>query len=315
MTMDALRRNGWLIAAILLAVAFPRLAAAVGQDFYVSFASRVLIWALLASSLNLLVGLGGMVSMGHAAFFGVGAYVVGIIATDAPGLSGALVAWPLAMVVTALLALVVGAISLRTRGVYFIMITLAFAQMLFYIFISLKNYGGDDGMSLTARSALPGLNMANDNTFYYVVLAVFAFWLFALGRLKASRFGRTLLGIKDNETRMESLGYATFRFKLAAFVIAGSIAGLAGAMMANQNTFVSPNMLYWDQSGTVLVMVILGGLGNTWGGLAGAAAFLILEEILSAFTKHWQIALGLILLAVVFFAPRGVAGLFDRRKG
>lgn len=312
--MSSLRHNAWLVALIALALAFPPLAAMLGQDFYVSFASRVLIWGLLASSLNLLVGMGGMVSLGHAAFFGVGAYVVGIIAVDVPQLSGALTAWPLAMAINAVLALVIGVISLRTRGVYFIMITLAFAQMLFYIFVSLKGYGGDDGMSLAKRSTLPGLNMASDTVFYYVVLTVLGLCLYGLGRLKASRFGRALHGIKDNEIRMESMGYATLRFKLTAFVIAGSVAGLAGALMANQNSFVSPNMLYWDQSGTTLVMIILGGLGSLWGGLAGAAAFLVLEEVLTAFTKHWQIALGLILLGVVFFAPKGIAGLFAREQ-
>ncbi len=312
--MRALRHHAWLIAFMALALAFPRLADATGHEFYVSFASRVMIWALLASSLNLLVGMGGMVSLGHAAFFGLGAYVVGIVGVEAPQWSGALFAWPLAMALSALLALLIGAISLRTRGVYFIMITLAFAQMLFYVFVSLKAYGGDDGLLLARRSSLPGLNMANDSTFYYVVLVLLGGCLYALGRLRDSRFGHVLNGIKDNEARMESLGYATFRFKLAAFVIAGTVAGLAGALMANQNSFVSPNMLHWDQSGTTLVMIILGGLGSLWGGLAGAAVYLVLEELLTAFTRHWQIALGLILLGVVFRAPQGIAGLFARKK-
>jgi branched-chain amino acid transport system permease protein len=308
------RQHAWLIAFLALALAFPKLADAAGHEFYVSFASRVMIWALLASSLNLLVGMGGMVRLGHAAFFGLGAYVVGIVGLDAPQWSGALFAWPLAMALSALLALLIGAVSLRTRGVYFIMITLAFAQMLFYVFVSLKAYGGDDGLSLARRSSLPGLNMANDRTFYYVVLVLLGVCLYALGRLRDSRFGRVLRGIKDNEARMASLGYPTFRFKLAAFVIAGTVAGLAGALMANQNSFVSPNMLHWDQSGTTLVMIILGGLGSLWGGLAGAAVYLVLEEVLTAFTRHWQIALGLILLGVVFRAPQGIAGLFARKK-
>ena len=311
-----MRRHAELVAPVALlalALALPALATWLGQDFYISFASRLLIWALLASSLNLLVGTGGMVSLGHAAFYGVGAYVVGIVATDAPQLSGALAAWPLAVAVSAALALLIGAISLRTRGVYFIMITLAFAQMLFYVFVSLKSYGGDDGMALAHRSRLPGINVADDASFYYLVLGLFALCLYALGRLTASRFGRVLRGVKDNEARMESLGYACSRYKLTAFVISGAMAGLAGALMANQNAYVSPNMLYWDQSGTALVMVILGGLGSVWGGLAGAAAYLVLEEALTALTPHWQIALGLILLGVVFYAPRGIAGLFARR--
>ncbi len=307
--MSLLLRHGWLIAACLFALAFPPVATWLGQDFYIGVASRVLIWALLASSLNLLVGMGGMVSMGHAAFFGIGAYVVGIIAMDAPQWSGMPIVLPLAMLVTGALALAIGAICLRTRGVYFIMITLAFAQMLFYIFISLKNYGGDDGMQLAKRSPLGGFDMANDTVFYYLVLAILALSLLILARLRDSRFGRVLRGIKDNEARMASLGYATYRFKLTTFVIAGALGGLAGALMANQNGFISPNMLHWDQSGTTLVMIILGGLGSLWGGLAGATVFIVLEESLSAATPHWQIALGLILLGVVFFAPKGIAGL------
>lgn len=309
-------RYGRLLAALALAVAFPTLAVAFGQDFYVSFGSRLLIMALLASSLNLLVGMGGMVSLGHAAFYGFGAYAVGIASAQWAGTLGehALLAWPLAMISSGVLALGIGAISLRTRGVYFIMITLAFAQMLYYVFVSLKAFGGDDGMSIAKRSRLIGFDLASDVTFYYVVLALFAAALVFLGRLGDSRFGFVLQGIKDNEPRMESLGFATYRFKLAAFVIAGSIAGLAGALMANQNSFVSPNMMHWEQSGVALVMVVLGGLGSLWGGLAGAAAFLLLEEVLSGFTRHWQIALGVIMLGVVFFAPRGVAGLFSVKR-
>lgn len=312
--MTNLHRHGVLIAACLLALSFPYLAATFGQDFYISVASRVLIWALLATSLNLLVGTGGMVSMGHAAFFGAGAYVVGIVTIDAPQLSGALLALPLAMIVTAMLALLIGAICLRTRGVYFIMITLAFAQMLFYVIMSLKGYGGEDGLIVARRSQLPGLKMSNDIVFYYVVLVLLGSSLYLLARLRDSRFGRILRAIKDNEVRMESLGYATFHFKLIAFVIAGTLAGLAGALMANQNGFVSPNMLHWDQSGTMLVMVILGGLGSLWGGLAGAVIYMGLEEVLVSFTPHWQIILGLILLGVVFFAPKGIAGLFARKQ-
>ena len=303
------------VAGLVLAIALPTAASAFGQDFYIGFASRILIMALLATSLNLLVGIGGMVSLGHAAYFGTGAYVVGILATEWRGVGEyALLAWPLAMALSAALALVIGAISLRTRGVYFIMITLAFAQMLFYVALSLKTYGGDDGMSLARRSTLPGLDLALDSHFYYVVLALSAASLLLYKRLCAARFGRVLLGIKDSEVRMESLGYPVYRYKLAAFVIAGAMAGLAGALMANQNSYVSPNMLHWEQSGMALVMVILGGLGNLWGGLAGAAVFLIMEEILSAFTKHWAIGVGAILLAVVFFAPRGIAGLWAAKR-
>ncbi len=307
-----LRRHAWPLAALALAVVFPVVARSFGQDFYVGFASRILIMALFASSLNLLVGVGGMVSLGHAAFYGAGAYVVGIASVEWPAGLGAqaLAVWPLAMAASGALALAIGAISLRTRGVYFIMITLAFAQMIYYVFVSLKAYGGDDGLSLAKRSALPGLDLGSDAAFYYTVLAIFAAVLVALSRLGASRFGAALRGIKDNEARMESLGFPTYRFKLAAFTIGGALAGLSGALMANQNAFVSPNMMHWEQSGVALVMVILGGLGRLWGGFAGAALYLALEELLSGVTGHWQIVLGAILLLVVFFAPRGIAGLF-----
>ena len=315
MTPVARWRRSAPLALLALGLALPSIATALGQDFYIGFASRILIMAILASSLNLLVGIGGMISMGHAAFFGAGAYVVGILATDWRGTGEmAMLAWPLAMAASAVLALLIGAISLRTRGVYFIMITLAFAQMLFYIALSLKGYGGDDGMSLARRSSLPWVDLAKDNHFYYVVLLLTTACLYFYQRLSAARFGRVLLGIKDNEARMESLGYAVYRYKLAAFTIAGAVAGLAGALMANQNSYVSPNMLHWEQSGIALVMVILGGLGNLWGGLAGAAVFLILEEVIAAYTKHWAIAVGAILLAVVFFAPRGIAGLWTRQR-
>ena len=297
------------LALFALALAFPYLAAALGLEFYLTLASRILIMALLATSLHLLVGLGGMISLGHAAFLGTGAYVVGML----PAGAGALFAWPAAMLASALLALLIGAVSLRTRGVYFIMITLAFAQMLYYFFVSLKAYGGDDGMSLARRSSLPGVDLAGDASFYYVVLLLLALFLLLYGRLAAARFGTVLRGIKDNELRMESLGYPVYRYKLTAFVLAAAVAGLAGALLANQNNFVSPNMLHWEQSGTALVMVILGGLGSVWGGLVGAAVLLLLEESLSAWVPHWQILLGAILLGVAFFAPRGIAGLWSRR--
>jgi len=264
------------------------------------------------------VGVCGLISLGHAAFYGMGAYAVAIVAVEWSGtgwLAGdsALVAWPLAMIVSALLALVVGAVSMRTRGPYFIMITLAFAQMVYYVFVSLKKYGGDDGLSLPRRSRLPLLDLGNDTTFYYVALAVLTLALLLFVRLVDSRFGSVLRAIKDNAARAESLGYNCTRYKLVAFVIAGAWAGLAGALTANQNSFVSPNLMHWEQSGVALVMVILGGIGSAWGGLAGAAVFMLIEESLSGVTQRWQIGLGLVLLLVVFFAPRGIAGWFARR--
>lgn len=299
-----------VLALLLLPAVFPPVATALDQDFYISVASRLMIFAIAATSLNLVVGFGGMVSLGHAAFFGTGAYTVGILMQY--GIASAWLSWPAAIAVSALLAAIIGVISLRTRGMYFIMITLAFAQMVYFLFISLRAYGGDDGLSLAARSTI-GFDMASDSTFYYVVLALLCVSVLAVYRLVNSRFGRVIQAIRENETRMEAIGYPVLRYKLVCFVLGGAMAGLAGALIANQNMLVSPNLVHWTQSGTLLVMVILGGVGYLAGGVIGAVAMLLLEEILSGYTMHWQLGLGLILLAVVMLLPNGLASLFDRR--
>jgi branched-chain amino acid transport system permease protein len=297
--------QGWLLAAVLAAaVAFPFAAEALGAGYYVGVATRVMIYALAASSLNLVIGYGGMISFGHAAFFGAGAYAVAILAQE--GVVSALVAWPLAVAVSVACALVIGAISLRTRGLYFIMITLAFAQMLYYFFLSLKAYGGEDGINLAARSRLPGLDLRDETAFYLLVLAILAGCLYLLKRLAASRFGAVLRGIRENEGRMTALGYPTYRYRLVCFTIAGGAAGLAGALIVNQHGFVSASLLDWTQSGTLLIMLILGGVGWLYGGVAGAAAMLLLEEILSNWTGYWKLGLGIVLLFVVLRAPGGI---------
>jgi branched-chain amino acid transport system permease protein len=301
----------WLL--LLLALVFPWVAQASGAEFYVGFVRRVLIFGLLAASLNLVIGFGGMVSLGHAAFFGAGAYTVGVLRVE--GFASAWIAWPAAVLVAALFALVIGAISLRTRGVYFIMITLAFAQMVYYVAVGLKTYGGEDGLTLPGRNTIGfGVDLASDTQFYLVVLAAFVILMLVLNRALDARFGRALIGIRENETRMEAIGFATYRLKLAAFTIAGAIAGLAGALFANHNQFISPASLHWTQSATIVIMVILGGIGLRWGGPLGAAALLLLEEVLSRYTQYWHLALGAILLIVVFVAPRGLAGLRLRRS-
>jgi branched-chain amino acid transport system permease protein len=289
---------------------FPLVAPALNLDFYVSFVRRVLIFALAATSLNFILGYGGMVALGHAAFFGAGAYAVAMLSVQ--GISQALIAWPVAMVVAGALALVIGLISLRTRGVYFIMITLAFAQMVFYLFISLRQYGGEDGLNLKGPSLFPGLNLADDRTFYYVVLVVVLACLWWLNRLINARFGQALQGIRENESRMEALGYPVFRIKLLAFVIAGVMAGLAGALLASHNQFVSPSLMHWTASANLIIMVIVGGIGLRYGGLVGAAVMLWLEEVLRLYTDYWHLPLGVLLLAIVLFAPRGLAGMFKR---
>ncbi len=307
------------IVVLGVAIAFPLAMHALDQQFYTSFASRVLIYAMAAASLNLVLGYGGMVSFGHAAFFGAGAYIVGILAAE--GITSLWIAWPAAVVLAALAALVIGAISLRTRGVYFIMITLAFAQMMYYVFVSLKDYGGDDGWALTARSATGlGVSLSNDFVWYYVVLGLLMLILYGLHRLVHSRFGRVVEAIRENETRAAAVGYPVYRYQLACFVISGAIAGLAGALIANQTSYVSPSLLHWVQSGTLMIMVILGGVGRFWGGPVGAALLLALEELFSGtpllgeYSLHWQLPIGVIMLAVVLLAPYGITGAFAKKS-
>jgi len=300
-----------LLAALL---ALPLLAGALQQEFYIGLASRMLIFALAATSLNLILGFGGMVSFGHAAFVGLGAYATAILLQA--GVSSAWIAWPLAMAISALFALLIGAISLRTKGVYFIMITLAFAQMLYYLLVSLKAYGGEDGMSLPGRSLLvAGIDLSQDRPFYFVVLGCFVLSFVFVQRLLNARFGHTLQAIRENETRMVAIGFPVYRYKLTAFTLAGALAGLAGVLVANQGGFVSPALLQWNQSGMLMVMVILGGVGQLYGGLLGAVVFLLLEEVLSAYTIHWQFGLGAVLLTVVLSAPNGLISLLQRRRG
>ena len=294
----------WSVLVLLALIALPFVANVFGEAFYIALATRILIFALAATSLNLILGFGGMVSFGHAAFLGVGAYTVVILSQM--GVVDAWVAWPTAMVVAGLFALLIGAVSLRTQGVYFIMITLAFAQMMYYLVVSFKAYGGDDGMSLTARSRIGFLDMSNDAHFYYVTLLACVAVLVLTARVLNARFGHVLQAIRENEVRMQSLGYAVFRYKLCAFVMSGSLAGLAGALLANQSGFVSPAMMQWSQSGMLMMMVILGGVGHLYGGVWGAIVFLLLEETLSHFTIHWQLGLGALLLMVVLLLPNGL---------
>lgn len=312
----------------MLALVLPPLAAAFGLDYVVGIATRILIFALAGVSLNLILGYGGMVSFGHAAFFGTGAYVVAILSDHAgagtplmtwpltlAGSDLAIIAWPAAMAVCAVLALIIGAICLRTGGLYFIMITLAFAQMLYFFFVALEPYGGDDGLSLAGPSRAWPFDLTDDRQFYYLTLALLLFVLYLMRRLIASRFGLVLRGIRENERRMQAMGYATYRYKLAAFVISGAVAGLAGALIANHTEFVSPSFLDWRRSGEILVVVIMGGIGTLYGPVAGAIAYLMLEEVLSRWTEHWMIVLGPLLVLVVLYAKQGLWGTVEKMSG
>jgi branched-chain amino acid transport system permease protein len=302
------------LSLLAVAIAFPLIAQAMDELFYVSFASRILIYAVAATTLNLILGYGGMVSFGHAAFFGAGAYCVGIAMVH--GVTSAWITWPLAVIVSALLALAIGAICLRTRGVYFIMITLAFAQMMYYIVLGLKAYGGEEGINLPSRSVVGfGIDLKNDVTFYYVCLIVLVVVLYLCQRLVHARFGNVIQAIRANETRMEAIGFPTFKYKLVCFVIAGGVCGLAGALIANQTKFVNPNLLHWPVSGELMIMVILGGLAYLYGGVIGAFVLLFLDELISPYTIFSKLYVGLVLLVIVLFAPQGIAGLIAKWRG
>jgi branched-chain amino acid transport system permease protein len=299
-----------LVIAVLLAflVLLPVYTGLSGNVFLLTLFTRILILALAATSLNLILGYGGMVSFGHAAYLGVGGYVVGILAKE--GVYSGFVQWPLALLVSALFSLVIGLFCLRTRGVYFIMITLAFSQMIYYVAVSLARYGGDDGLTIDRRSQFAGvLNLNSKTQFYYVCLLLLLGAIYLVWRLVNSRFGMVIRGARSNERRMQAIGFPIFRYKLTCFVIAGTLCGLAGALLANQTDFVSPAMMHWTRSGDLIVMVVLGGMGSVFGPLMGSVAFLILEELLSRVTEYWQIILGPLLLLVVLFARGGIDGL------
>lgn len=314
MNSTASRSARLLPWALLLALAlFPLVAPAFGLDYYVGFVRHLLIIMIAATSLNFILGYGGMVALGHASFIGVGAYTV-VALVDA-GFTSAWGAWAAACVVSAMFAAAIGAVSLRTRGVYFLMITLAFAQMLYYLAVSLSTYGGDDGYGLHNPLELGmGLDSAHIHVFYWIVLIIAALLFAFLNRVAVSRFGYALRGIRDNEIRMEALGYPVYWIQLTAFIAAGAMAGLAGALLASHNQFVSPSLMHWTESAKLLVMVVIGGLGQRWGGPLGVAIWLTLTEVLKLYTEYWRWPLGLLLILIVFFAPRGMAALFDRRE-
>ncbi|VFR42240.1 Branched-chain amino acid transport system permease protein LivM (TC 3.A.1.4.1) [plant metagenome] len=299
----------WLPWALLAALAaFPLVATALGLDYYVGFVRRMLIIMMAAASLNFILGYGGLVALGHAGFIGVGAYTVVALADG--GAESAWHAWAMALAVSAAVSALIGLVALRTRGVYFIMITLAFAEMLHYLAVSVRTYGGDDGYSLYSPLTMGAWLDGLAHGFYWVVLALAAL-VFALGsRLANSRFGHALVGARDNETRMEAMGFPVFRLRLVAFAGAGAVAGLAGALLAVNNSFVSPSIMGWTQSAILIVMVVIGGIGNRWGGVIGAGLWLTLEECLKGWTDYWHAPLGLLLILIVFFAPRGIAALF-----
>jgi len=317
-------RERWAnLGVILVALAIPLVAVLADEQFYLTLAARMAVLALAAVGLNLILGLGGLVSFGHAAFFGVGGYVAGILASHAfnmePlafGIAGSnqmIVVWILAVLCSGLLAFLIGLVSLRTAGAYFIMITLAFAQMIYYFAISWPAYGGEDGLSLYSRNQFPGLDSEDGLQFLLICYGLLALALFVFVRVRDSRFGAALQAARQSEVRLEAVGVEPYRIRLVAFVISGMITGLAGALYADLNRFVSPSMSAWAISGELMVLIIIGGVGRLFGPVAGAIIYVALEYYLGGITERWQFFLGLILLGVVLFARGGLIGWMGGR--
>src|ERR1700737_2885858 len=295
-----LARKPVALGLFLIFALLPLFAAISGKGYLLSLFARVMIFSIAALSLDLLAGYGGLISFGHAAFMGLGAYAVGIL--SAHGGQEALLSLPAAILAAALFALLTGCVCLRTKGVYFIMITLAFGQMAFFTASSLAPYGGDDGLTIAARNTLLGLPIFKyPSALYYIVLAALAGTFFLCRAIVASRFGRVLRGAKENATRMATLGFEVYRFQLVAYAISGGLCGLAGFLLANANDFVSPGYMSWQRSGELIIMVLLGGIGTLYGAIIGAAAYLLIAEFLSRFTEYWQVIFGPFLVLVVLF--------------
>jgi branched-chain amino acid transport system permease protein len=265
-----------------------------------------MIFAIAAISLDLILGYGGMVSFGHAAYLGLGAYAVAILAYYE--IYDGFLQLFVAIVGSALVALIIGAICLRTSGVYFIMITLALTQMLYFFGISLEEYGGDDGINTDRSAFVSWFDLNEPLNLYYFILVALAVCTFIAHRLINSRFGMVIRGSHSNEARMQAIGFPTFRYKLLAFVISGAMCGVAGFLLANLTEFVTPEYMHWFRSGEIMIMVLVGGMGTLFGPLFGAAAYLLFEEIISDITQHWMIIFGPILIILVVFAKQGLWG-------
>lgn len=320
--MMGLSRSGRINLGVMVLLAIlPVLFWWTGQTFYLSLATRLVILAIAAVSLNLILGYGGLISFGHAAYVGIGAYAVGIPAhhalyggMDFIASNNGFFQIALAVVVAALFALITGAICLRTKGVYFIMITMAFAQMVYYFFVSIEEYGGDDGLVIDTRSEFPLVDLDQPIVLFLVSYATLVLAMLLVNTIVNSRFGMVLQSAKGNNDRTVTLGYNTYLYRLTAYVISGAICGLAGALLGNFATFISPEMMDWSRSGELMFMVILGGTATVVGPVLGAAVFVVVAQFLSDLTIYWHLPFGLMLIAVVLFARGGLTGIL-RGKG
>jgi branched-chain amino acid transport system permease protein len=299
----------WALLVVVL-ISLPPVAMKLGQPFYIDLVRRIMILAIAAVSLNLILGYGGLVSFGHAAYLGIGAYAVGILAFY--GVTNGWLHLAVAILASAVVALGIGAVSIRASGIYFIMITLAFTQMLYYLGISLAEFGGDDGMRLKAKSEFGGLvDLRDPVAFYYLALALMVLSVYTVSKIVNSRFGMVLRAAKSNEARSRAIGFSPYPYRLAAFVIAGAMCGAAGALYANHTSYITPGLMSWLQSGDLMFMVILGGIASTAGPVLGAFALVRVEEVLKGWTEYWQLFLGPLLVLSVIFFKRGLAGMFS----
>ena len=321
--MSHITRIGTLACGLAILIAVPFISQATGTNFLLDLFTRIVIYAIAAVSLDLIIGYGALVSFGHSMFFGLGGYVVGIIAYHTfggarlfgwEGTNAALIVWPIALVACALLAAIVGSLALRTSGVQFIMITLAFAQMVFFIIASLQLYGGDDGLLLDHRNELPLIDISQPLTFYFVCLTLLLLWIIICFLIVNSRLGLIFQALRQSERRAINLGIRPFPFRLLVLVISAMGTGLAGILWANYARFVTPDMTSWSMSGEFMAMVVLGGLGTLIGPIFGAAAFIALEQVLSIWTEHWMIVMGPVLVLIALFGRHGLVGRLFRTR-
>jgi len=318
-----MKRTTWVTVLVMAMLAIlPPVFLWTGNAFYLDLATRLVILGIAAVSLNLILGFGGLVSFGHAAFIGIGAYAVGIPVYhetyggfDAVAAYGGAFHILLAVGISALFALITGAICLRTKGVYFIMITMAFAQMAYYFFLSLEEYGGDDGLVIDIRSEMPLVNLDDPLQLYAIAYVALVIAMLMVRTIVNSRFGMVLQGARGNNERLVTLGYNTYLYRLVAYVISGAMCGFAGALLGNFTTFISPDMMGWSRSGELMFMVILGGSATTLGPVLGSVVFILMEEVLSSITIYWHLPFGLMLMGVVLFAPGGLMGWIKGKGG
>ena len=311
--MELSRTKLWIVIVSFLGMlALPPVVTIMDETFYMTLFARIMIFAIAAVSLDLILGFGGMISFGHAAYLGLGSYAVGILAFH--GVTNGWVQLAVAIIGSAIVALIIGAICLRTSGIYFIMITLAMTQLLFFLGISLETYGGDDGLPTERSVFFSAFDLDNDANLFYLILGFLAITVYISWRLINSRFGMVIRGCQENEARMQAIGFPTFRYKLLAFTISGSMCGVAGFLLANLTAFITPEFMHWFRSGEIMIMVLVGGMGTLIGPVFGAAAFLLFEEIISGFMETWPVVFGPLLIILVLFAKQGIWGLLPKGK-